>query len=141
MEFDVYIPELKVAIEYDGCNWHKTEEEHKREVKKYKISKENGIHLIRIKEKNGVQWDDTYDEIYYVKPVKRNNLYDLEKIINYVLNSLTVSIDNLIENWQIPSSQFDRISGIFKYKPFKLFHHGVDVNLERDKPDMNIIYG
>ena len=133
MEFDVYIPELKVAIEYDGCNWHKTEEEHKREVKKYKISKENGIHLIRIKEKNGVQWDDTYDEIYYVKPVKRNNLYDLEKIINYVLNSLTVSIDNLIENWQIPSSQFDRISGIFKYKPFKLFHHGVDVNLERDK--------
>lgn len=132
MEFDVYIPELKVAIEYDGCNWHKTEEQHKREVKKYKISRKNGIHLIRIKEKNGVQWDDTYDEIYYVKPVKRNNLFELEKIINYVLNSITVSIDNLIEAWH-PSSHSDYVSGIFKYKPFKLFHHGVDVNLERDK--------
>lgn len=133
MEFDVYIPELKVAIEYDGCNWHKTEEEHKREVKKYKFCKKHDIHLIRIKEKNGLKWDDTYDEVYYVKPVKRNNLSELEKIINYVLNSLTVSIDNLIDDWHISANDPYDIHTVFKYKPFKLFHHGVDVNLERDK--------
>ncbi len=136
MEFDVYIPELKVAIEYDGGHWHKTEDEHKREIKKYKFCKEHQIYLIRIKEKNGVKWDDTYDEIYYVKPVKRNNLAELEKIINYVLNSITVSIDNLIEDWQISPSDPNSIPCVFKYKPFKLFHHDVDVNLERDKQEI-----
>ena len=132
MELDVYIPELKVAIEYDGANWHKTEDEHKREIKKYKFCKEHQIHLIRIKEKNGVKWADTYDEVYYIKPVKRNNLAELEKIINYVLNSITASIDLLIEDWQISTSP-QGTDSVFKYKPFKLFHHGIDVNLERDK--------
>lgn len=42
MELDIYIPTLKIAIEYDGAVWHKNEEHYKREVKKYKACKESG---------------------------------------------------------------------------------------------------
>lgn len=47
-EFDVVIPELKIAIEYDGYPWHtKKKEQH---IKKLQIANCNGIVLINIAE-------------------------------------------------------------------------------------------
>lgn len=47
-EFDVVIPELKIAIEYDGYPWHtKKKDQH---IKKLKIANDNGITLINIAE-------------------------------------------------------------------------------------------
>lgn len=56
MELDIFIPSIKIGIEYDGKAWHYTEKHYKREKNKYQICKENGITLIRIKE------DETYSD-------------------------------------------------------------------------------
>lgn len=46
-EFDIFIPSLKIGIEYDGQNWHKNIN---RDLSKDKLCKENNITLIRIRE-------------------------------------------------------------------------------------------
>lgn len=139
MELDIYIPSIQFAVEYDGASWHKTEDSHKREVKKYQLCKEQGITLVRIKERNDIYWDDVCDNIYYIKPVKRNDLYELEKVINYILNSICSSIDNLLEATKINFNSLDyyqNIQPITLSRSFKLFHHKIDVDLERDKSEI-----
>ena len=49
-ELDIYIPEFRYAIEYDGVAWHK-ENKYERERRKYLLCKENRIKLLRVKEK------------------------------------------------------------------------------------------
>ena len=48
MELDIYIPSLRLAIEYDGGYWHK--DKHHLEMKKFQICQQNKIKLIRITE-------------------------------------------------------------------------------------------
>lgn len=48
VEYDIYIPELKLAIEYDGFNTHKGKEE--RHKIKLKVAQDNGINLLNIVE-------------------------------------------------------------------------------------------
>ena len=50
MELDVFIPSIKVGIEYDGKAWH-NEKTINREKVKYQICQDNGIYLIRLVEK------------------------------------------------------------------------------------------
>ena len=84
MELDIYIPSKHVGIEYDGANWHKTVEEHEREVKKYDICKKHGILLFRVKENTETTWKDVADQIYYVK--KNRNYNELNRVIFNLLN-------------------------------------------------------
>lgn len=51
MELDIYIPSLKLAIEYDGAFWHDGEKAKKREQEKFLRCQQMGINLLRIKEK------------------------------------------------------------------------------------------
>lgn len=139
MELDIYIPSIKFAVEYDGASWHKTEEHHERERKKYNFCKDRGITLIRVKEKTGSRWDDVCDHAYYIKTVKRNDLHELEKIIHYILDSICTSIDDLLEHLQIGSNVYGQNQEAYyipTIKPFKLFHHNIDVDLERDKAEI-----
>lgn len=51
MELDIYIPDLKIGIEYDGVYWHhKKQATYEREQRKYNICKEHGIKLFRVRE-------------------------------------------------------------------------------------------
>ncbi len=51
MELDIYIPDLKIGIEYDGVYWHhKKRATYEREQRKYDICKEHGIKLFRVRE-------------------------------------------------------------------------------------------
>lgn len=50
-ECDIFIPSLNVAIEYDGFYWHKGEKKQNLEIKKNTILKNDGIHLIRLRER------------------------------------------------------------------------------------------
>ena len=47
-EFDIFIPDKNIGIEYDGQNWHK---DTKRDLKKDELCKENNVTLVRIREK------------------------------------------------------------------------------------------
>ena len=78
MEIDVFIPSLKVGIEYDGRNWHKGKKL-SLEERKYKICQLHGIKLIRIKE-NRSHSDATCDELIYCD-FDRLNYSALDKAI------------------------------------------------------------
>lgn len=50
LELDIYIPSLKIGIEYDGDFWHSIPKMKKRDVLKNNICKKKGIKLIRVLE-------------------------------------------------------------------------------------------
>ena len=60
MELDIYLPDLKIGIEYDGDYWHSLPEMIERDKKKDNICKEKNIKLIRIKES---EWANNKEKI------------------------------------------------------------------------------
>ena len=115
MELDVYIPSIRLGIEFDGATWHNSEEIHRREREKYEICKRNNIKLIRIKEQTGKKWHDVADVTYTIQ--RRKNRKELEAIIQLILDS----VDPRSNMWT-------------RKKP--IFHSGVDVNLDRDENEI-----
>ena len=80
MELDIYIPEIRYAIEYDGSFWHQ-QNKYDREHRKYEICKSHGIKLIRIKAfENEYSTDIPYgaDYIYFLK---EDSAIELQKMI------------------------------------------------------------
>lgn len=74
MELDIYIPSIHTGIEFDGANWHQSDDQYERDIRKYKLCQENHVKLIRIKEKNTRNWVDnaqTADVVYTISKVKR----------------------------------------------------------------------
>ena len=51
-EIDIFIPSLKVGIEYDGVYWHKSKKD--REAQKYRKCQDHGITLYRMRESTEV---------------------------------------------------------------------------------------
>ena len=49
MELDIYIPSLRIGVEYDGSAWHQ-EQTLEREERKYRVCQKNSIQLYRVKE-------------------------------------------------------------------------------------------
>ena len=47
IELDIYLPTKRIAVEYDGLNWHKNNHS---DIKKNSLCRENDITLIRIRE-------------------------------------------------------------------------------------------
>lgn len=60
-EVDIYIPSLKIAIEYDGSRWHK---DAKRDLLKTQFLNNAGIELIRIREKGCTPLNDLSHQIW-----------------------------------------------------------------------------
>jgi len=88
MELDIYIPSIKLGIEYDGEAWHK-KDKRSRERKKYQICKENGIWLLRIMEKNPDGFNYIADETLSMP----NPIYEhkyLARCIHILLDRITM---------------------------------------------------
>ena len=79
LEIDVYVPQLKLGIEYDGCRWHKTI---KNDLKKDLLCEELGITLIRVREKGCFEYDSNAIKI----TVKERNNNDIEQAMNSIVN-------------------------------------------------------
>ena len=116
MELDIYIPSIRLGIEFDGANWHNTETQFRREKKKYEICQQNKITLIRVKETTDTHWENVADAVYYIPKVRKYD--DLECAIKAILDSI------------------DRESNLWTRKIPSRFHSLVDVNLERDRPEV-----
>lgn len=82
-ELDIYIPSIKLAVEYDGHNWHK---DPTRDIEKDNICRECGITLIRIREEGCVQYHSS--AIMIDAPRNHGNLLLLEKPINQMIQTI-----------------------------------------------------
>ena len=82
-ELDIYIPSLKLAIEYDGCNWHKTIE---NDLKKDELCLKNDIRLIRIREEGCKDYESESIKIYC--PRTHSNIVLLSKTIEEMFNKI-----------------------------------------------------
>ena len=62
-ELDIYLPNLKLGIEYNGATWHSTDDVSFRDVQKAKACKQLGINLLTIDEVDRlgtkVEWIDS----------------------------------------------------------------------------------
>lgn len=96
MELDIYIPSRKIGIEYDGYNWHKSEEQHERERKKYKICSDNHIMLFRIKDMKSDLWEDVANKIFWIKNTKKP--IEIQYVIQEVLDWLDPEINIFTKN-------------------------------------------
>jgi rubredoxin len=108
MELDIHIPSIKLAIEYDGEAWHK-KNTIKREERKYQLCKENGIKLIRLREKMPEFPSDIADEMFGM-----DRLYEpknLEQMLGELLKRINYS-----ETWMLNCP--------------------IDINVSRDRPEI-----
>ncbi|MBR2384854.1 MAG: zinc-ribbon domain-containing protein [Clostridia bacterium] len=115
MELDIYIPSIKLAIEFDGAHWHDNEEVHRREKEKYTLCRDKNIFLIRIRERTKNDWKDIADTLYIIEKRKGDQL---SKVIQAILDSI------------------DRSSNMWTRKKPYCFHSSVDVNLDRDENEI-----
>ena len=115
MELDIYIPSIKLAIEYDGEAWHRADKI-EREIKKYRICQENGIKLLRLKEKMTDDARYTADEFLSVE----GNMYEHDQLAQ-VIRFLLDRIDPETNIWT-------------RRKP--IFHSSVDINIRRDEMEI-----
>lgn len=89
MEIDIYIKSLSLGIEYDGIYWHKNKQA--LEDKKYKLCKENGIRLIRIRE--GKDQPDTACADYVIKRLPPYSCKSLDDAIKELVAFIDLDID------------------------------------------------
>ena len=115
MELDIYIPSIKLGIEYDGEAWHKSNK-HSSEVKKYKICTQSGVKLLRLREKISDGDELTADYL-----LNTDNIRDRQKL-EQAIHLLLDRID--------PESNF------WTRKIASHYYSSVDVNIERDENEI-----
>lgn len=116
MELDIYIPSIRLGIEFDGANWHNSTEQFNREKKKYAICQAHHIKLIRVKEHTGSQWKGVADIVYTIPKVRTYT--SLEDTINAILDSIDLN------------------SNFWTRKNPLYLHSRVRANLEQDRAEI-----
>lgn len=98
MELDVFIPELRTGIEYDGKAWHK--KNGTKEKEKYLICQTQGVRLIRISE---VQYDsDTCcDDVIIRTDSSTKSLDEAVRKVLLLLSGVQIDIDSERDRNQI----------------------------------------
>ena len=87
-ELDVYIPSLKIAIEYDGYHWHKNKKE--QDLLKNLRCKNDGISLYRIREGLLPLNNSSFD---YVVQRNQENLGEILKLVLSKILKTNIDID------------------------------------------------
>ncbi|MCA4157722.1 zinc-ribbon domain-containing protein [Priestia megaterium] len=114
-ELDIFIPELKLGIEFDGY-WHHLEERIKRDEDKNNMLKERGINLIRIRnfnlpkiEKHGA----------FIIEYEKENTYNLifEELKKIIINNFRLDQEQLkaIINLNVENIEQDKIQVYSQY--------------------------
>ena len=107
MEIDIYVPDLKLGIEYDGKQWHN---DVKRDLNKDNLCIKNKIKLIRIREEG---CPDYISNVWFVK-VKHNKniILQLQETINDTFNLINKLFDTNLNSK--PNINKDYISILYK---------------------------
>ena len=105
-EIDIYLPDYKVGIEYDGFYYHHGAEAKRKERKKDALLESLGVRLIRVKE------------------IKDSSLSDTDNIIFCVNNGGTAFIEDVLKKLAIKVGSIIKKDIIF------------DINISRDIADI-----
>ena len=93
IEYDIYIPSEKVAIEYNGSYWHERKET--RDKMKKDLCLQHGIRFLRINADNGcINMKFAGDEISY-NISSSNHKGQLKVIVEYILKRLGHGIEEI----------------------------------------------
>ena len=115
-EIDIYIPSLKVALEYDGKAWH-TEKIFERDMRKYAVCKENKIKLIRLKEIKKESDCKTCDIVLYTfweHETLNKTIIDLLDMLNIQDTNIDVDIER--DKFKITKLMDNEYAESFGYK-------------------------
>ena len=102
MEIDIYIPDIRYAIEYDGSFWHKSSK-YDREKKKYEICQFNHIKLIRIKATKDGGFSDVMcyaDDTLFLKEDDTTALQLLIQDLYFKLSNLSMPSTHPMIRWR-----------------------------------------
>lgn len=111
MELDLYNPDMKIAIEYDGGFNHSKE----RDKQKNEICKKNKIHLIRIREPQLEKYKYPNLKIFYLTSSERASESLEQTIISVIsyINTLNHSNQNIEVNLKKDADIFYKIYSNF----------------------------
>jgi translation initiation factor IF-1 len=97
-ECDIYIPSLNVAIEYDGFYWHKGVKKHQLEIKKNIFLKNEGIHLIRLRER-GLVLNNSDIEVINPSCIGKN---EINQLFDFILKiRYSSALEKLINSYKL----------------------------------------
>ena len=138
MEIDIYIPSIKVGIEFDGKLYHTSDNNRVRDARKYQICKNNGIKLIRITDNlntemiincdHKIEIPSTSD--YYLNIAISHLLYKLNRLILVdIANDRMKILDYLTSTDLSLESEFPHIAKEWNYEKNEglipsMFHPG-----------------
>lgn len=88
-EIDIFIPEIKLGIEYDGERWHS---DVSKDIDKDKECRKNGISIIRLREPN---CPPIKDAIITPKPIMNGNhmTEPIKKLLGFIEDNYHVNTD------------------------------------------------
>ena len=114
LELDIYIPELSLAIEYNGLYWHSESQgkDSNYHLNKYLLCKEKNITLIQIFED---EWENKQEIVKSILLNKFNRLPDEINIDECVIKEIDINNSNLfLENNHISGQVNSKINiGLF----------------------------
>ncbi len=116
MELDIYIPEKRLAIEYDGAAWHKISN-FDRERLKYELCTKHGVKLWRVKEHMPESGYGLAHQLFSVPNVE--TAHGFKTLLMVVVSAL----DPKCNMWT-------------KNNPLKVWTD-VDIDIERDRYEIN----
>ncbi len=104
-EFDIYIPDIKMAIEYDGIYFHRGDAAKERERRKNAYCKAHGITLYRVKE---VEQDTKSKQNIFYRHLPDNGM-NLDRIITELLKIAIENSGNSSRTYKVDTTA-DRFS-------------------------------
>ena len=116
MELDIYIPSIRLGIEYDGEAYHRKDKE-ARERKKWEICQKNGIKLLRLVEKLDKTRHAQADFALSIE----GEMYE-PKFLAQVIRTLLDEIDPVSNKWTRKHPQD--------------YHSHVDIDIKRDETEI-----
>lgn len=91
LELDIYIPEIRTAIEYDGERWHKNST---KDLLKDKMCREQNILLIRIRENGCPKYKSNSHKIFLSNNKTKGIEKGIKKLLDYLsINNVDVNIE------------------------------------------------
>ena len=94
-EIDIYLPEYKIGIEYDGVYFHSGEKAQQRELRKQEKLDSLGIKLIRVKESEDIENEENREFVIYSKPGP--NDAELGKTVENICKKISAIIGQAID--------------------------------------------